>query len=167
MRIATCLAGASMILLAAGCAPHLNQGRLGVNTAKIVDAIKTSEVRQNDAWAAHDVSKIVGFFAPDASVILPGQPIVSGSHALTDSIGKALDDQNFALTFASDRVFVAASGDLAVARGTYRQTGSDPTNGKAITVTGTYVTVFKPQSDGAWKAEWDIVTPGPAAPPKS
>ena len=161
MKFATALTGLTYAGLLAGCAPHLDQGRPGVNTAKIVDAIKTSEVRQNDNWAAHDIPKIVSFFAPDASVILPGQPIASGDKAITDGVGKILDDPNFALTFASDRVFVAASGDLAADRGSYRETTTDPVTGKAVTTNGTYVTVFRPQPDGDWKAQWDIVTPGP------
>lgn len=135
-----------------------------VNTAKIVDTIQTNEVRSNADWAAHDVAKIVGFFAPDASVILPGAPIMTGTKALTEGISQTLNDPNFSLTFASNRVLVAKSGDLAVAQGAYKQSGT--VNGQAVITTGTYVTVFRPQPDGSWKGQWDIVTPGPSpAPP--
>jgi ketosteroid isomerase-like protein len=151
-------------LAAASCAPGASQTRHVVNTAKIVDTIQAAEVRSNADWAAHDVPRIVAFFSPDASVILPGAPVMTGSKALTAGIGKTLDDPAFSLTFASDRVFVAKSGDLAVARGSYAQTGADPAGGKPVTVKGTYVTVFRPQPDGSWKGVWDIVTPGPAVP---
>ena len=149
------------VLVAACAAGHKARP---VNTAKVLDTIKANEVRSNADWAAHDVARIVGFFSPDASVILPGAPIMTGTKALTDGIGKTLEDPNFALTFASDRVYVAASGDLAVARGSYRQSGTDPATGVAATTTGTYVTVFRPQPDGSWKGVWDIVTPGPSTP---
>ncbi len=135
------------------------------DTASIVAIIKDCEARQNANFAARDVQKIVAFFAPDASVILPNAPVMTGGKALSEGIGAALSDPNFALTFASDQVYVAASRDLAVARGWYRQSGTDPASHKAVTTTGTYVTVFRPQPDGSWKGVWDIVTPGPGAAP--
>jgi ketosteroid isomerase-like protein len=161
MKAATLVTLFAAASLAAAC----TGGRKMVNTAKIVDTIKANEVRSNADWAAHDVGRIVSFFSPDASVILPGAPVMTGTKALTDGIGKTLDDPNFSLTYASDRVFVAASGDLAVARGTYRQSGADPASGKTVTTVGAYVTVFRPQPDGSWKGVWDIVTPGPAKAP--
>jgi len=152
---------AAILILSAGLAACTAPKPAPVNTAKIVDTIKANEVRSNADWAAHDVGKIVGFFAPHASVILPSAPVMHGTAALTAGIGQTLNDPNFSLTFVSNRVLVAKSGDLAVARGTYKQSGT--VNGEAVTTTGTYVTVFRPQPDGAWKAQWDIVTPGPPA----
>lgn len=154
---------AAILILCTGLAACTASKPQPVNTAKIIDTIKADEVRSNADWAAHDVAKIVSFFAPRASVILPGAPIMHGTAALTTGIGQNLNDPNFTLTFASNRVLVAKSGDLAVARGTYKQSGT--VNGQAVTTAGTYVTVFRPQPDGSWKAQWDIVTPGPAAPP--
>ncbi len=145
------------------CVPAARPGKAPVNTAKIVDTIQTTEAHANQDWAARDTDKIVGFFAPNAVIIQPGAPPITGAAAIRAGVAQLLADPAFSLTFASDQVDVAASGDLAAARGTFRQTETDPKT-KAVTVsTGSYVTVFKPGSDGVWRGVWDIVSPGPAA----
>jgi ketosteroid isomerase-like protein len=75
-----------------------------------------------------------------------------------------LADPKFALSFAPDKVVVAASGDLAYTSGTYSQTATDPKTHAVAHETGTYVTVYHKASEGSWKAVADINTPGPASP---
>ena len=41
-------------------------------------------------------------------------------------------------------------------------TYTDPGTGKAASGTGSYLTVWKKQADGSWKAVEDFVTQGPA-----
>ena len=57
-------------------------------------------------------------------------------------------------------VDVAASGDLGVTWGFYTVERQDPVaeEGKAY---GKYVTVWRKQADGRWKATLDIGNPGP------
>jgi len=93
---------------------------------------------------------------------MPGEAPVTGVEAIRAGTQKDMDDPGFSLTFNSDKVDVAASGDLAVSRGAFTLTATDPATKAAATTTGTFVTVYKPQSDGSWKAIWDIATPGPA-----
>jgi hypothetical protein len=46
----------------------------------------------------------------------------------------------------------------------FTETTTDPATKAAAKVSGTFVTVYKPQPDGTWKAVWDITAPGaPAA----
>jgi ketosteroid isomerase-like protein len=54
-------------------------------------------------------------------------------------------------------VEVAASGDLAVTRGTWKITVTDTKTKKVMTSGGNYVNVFKPQADGTWKIALDMV----------
>ena len=68
------------------------------------------------------------------------------------------------MTFSSDRVRVAASGDLAVAHGAYKETTTDPRTGSPVTTIGSYVTVYKPDASGVWRAVWDISTPAGPSP---
>lgn len=139
-----------------------------VSTARIIDEIKAGEVRWNADWRSQDPSRIVSHYAPDAVVMDAGAAPQVGQAAIRASIDQATSQAGFALTFSSDRVEVARSGELAVARGSYRQTSPDPKTGAAVTETGSYVTVYKPGPDGVWKAVWDINTPGaPAAPAAS
>ena len=73
-----------------------------------------------------------------------------------------INDPNLKLTFAADRVQVAESGDLAYSRGHYAITTTDPKTSKPVDSQGSYLTVYKKQADGSWKATEDFITPGPA-----
>ncbi len=159
MRSATLLAGLTLLAVTS-CARAPDKPVF--NAARAVDAIRAGEVEWNADYKSGDPGKVVTHFAPDAIVMLPGQTPLSGLEAIRAGIAKAMDDPAFSLTFNSDKVDVAASGDLAVSRGGFTLKGTDPTS-KAVTATaGSFVTVYKPQPDGSWKAVWDIATPGTA-----
>ena len=67
----------------------------------------------------------------------------------------------------SDKVDVAKSGDLGYSQGTNTWTMTDPKTKKVLTGKGKYVTVFKKQADGNWKAVADIaIEDAPPAPAK-
>jgi len=140
-------------------------GRPAVDTAKIVDTIKSDEVHWNEDYKSGDAAKVAAHYAPDAVAMYPGMPATVGAAAIKAVNEKALADPKYALSFSSDRIDVAASGDLAAARGTYTETTTDPKTGAAETATGSYVAVYRPGTDGVWKAVWDIDTPGPASTP--
>ncbi|HEY5107960.1 MAG TPA: DUF4440 domain-containing protein [Caulobacteraceae bacterium] len=153
-----------MILAAAtfGCDPTPPPGKPVVDTAKIVDAIKTDEVHWNADWQAHDAAKIASHYAPGAILMISGASVATGHAAIQSALSQALADPAFSVSFASDKVDVGSAGDLAATRGNYKLTSTDPKTKTVITTTGAYVTVYKPQKDGAWKAIWDINAPGPA-----
>jgi ketosteroid isomerase-like protein len=161
LAIALCVSTAA---LACGCAPPAGPAGPAVDPAKIVDAIKTDEVHWNNDYKSGDAGVIAAHYAPTATVMIPGLAPMVGSEAIRAGIAEALEDKAFTLTFASDKVDVARSGDLAAARGTYTQTATDPKTKIVVSEKGTYVTVYKPQAGGAWKAVWDINTPGAPAP---
>ena len=163
MKILAIALSVGAAALAGGCDPHPGPARPAIDTARIVDAIKTAEVHANADWKSGDAGKVTSFFAPDAVIMVAGEPPAVGAAAIESAVQQLMNDPAFALTFASDRVYVAASGDLAAARGAYRQTQTDPQTKTVLTQTGSYVTVFRPRADGAWKGVWDIVTPGAAA----
>jgi ketosteroid isomerase-like protein len=152
-----------MVLLAAACAPRADKPKF--NAARAVDAIRTGEVKWNADWKSGDPGKVVAHYAPEATVMVPGEGPAVGLEAIRADAQKSMDDPGFALTFSSDKVDVAASGDLAVSRGTYKESATDPAKLAKVDTAGTFVTVYKPQPDGSWKAVWDIATPGagPAA----
>ncbi|MEO8812586.1 MAG: DUF4440 domain-containing protein [Caulobacteraceae bacterium] len=137
----------------------------GIDTAKIVDAIKTDEVHWNADWKSGNPAKVAAHYAPDAVLMVPGLAPMVGSAAILKGIDETFEQPGFTMTFASDRVDVARSGDLAAARGSYKTTMNDAKTGAPTIESGTYVTVYKPQPGGAWKAVWDINTPGIPAPP--
>ena len=62
--------------------------------------------------------------------------------------------------FATDRVIVAKSGELASSRGHYTMTYTDPGTKKPKTESGSYLTVYRKAADGSWQAVEDFITPG-------
>jgi uncharacterized protein (TIGR02246 family) len=158
MRVVILLAG--LVALAA-CAPRADKPKF--NAAGAVDAIRADEVRWNADWKSGDAGKIVAHYAPDAVVMETGEAPVSGIEAIRAAVQKTIDDPAFTLTFSSDRVNVAASGDLAASKGVFAETSTDPATKAQSKVAGTFVTVYRPQADGSWKAVWDIATPGATA----
>jgi len=156
----------SLVFIAAaalGCTPAGAPDKPSVDTAKIVDAIKADEVHWNADWQARDDAKVASHYGPRAILMIANTPVTTGAAAIQASVKQALADPGFSLAFSSDKVDVGASGDLAAARGTYKLTATDPKTKAVVTETGAYVTVYKPQTDGTWKAIWDITAPGPPA----
>jgi uncharacterized protein (TIGR02246 family) len=147
------------LALLAACTPP--QRKPQVDTAKIVDDIKADEVAWNGEWASRDADKVSAHYAPDAVVINPGAPTLSGPAAILAANKQALADPGFSLKFTSDKVLVAGSGDLAAAHGTFQATETDPKTKTVVTQTGDFVTVYKPRPDGTWQVVLDIATSGP------
>jgi ketosteroid isomerase-like protein len=142
------------------CGAKSPAARSPVDTAKIVDAIKTDEVHWNSDYKNGDAGVLAAHYAAGATLMVPGVAPMVGSAAIKAGLAQAVADKAFTLTFASDKVDVATSGDLAAARGTYTETATDPKTKAVVTDKGSYVTVYRPQPDGVWKAVWDINTPG-------
>jgi ketosteroid isomerase-like protein len=55
------------------------------------------------------------------------------------------------------------SGDLAYSRGHFTEKYTDPKTGKVMTDSGSYLTVYKKQEDGSWKAVEDFVVADPSS----
>ena len=80
-------------------------------------------------------------------------------------MGHDFADPSFSIEFVNTRTEVAAGGDMAFTHGTFHVTYTNPANQRPGAVDGSYVTVFRKQADGSWKAVQDISTPGPMATP--
>lgn len=128
-------------------------------------AVESVEGEMLAAFASKDPAKLISQYASDALLALPGRT-VKGTEAITKAYTEDFADPSFSLTFVNTRTDVASSGDLAYTSGTYNISYTDPATKKVVNGAGTYVTVFRKQTDGSWKAVADIATPGaPAAAP--
>jgi ketosteroid isomerase-like protein len=119
-------------------------------------AINDDQTAWNKDFAAKDVEKILGHYADEASLEFPELPILKTKDDMRKALKPFLDDANFSVAFAGDKVEVAKSGDLAYVQGHYTLTSTDPKTKKTVTEKGKYVTVYKKQADGSWKAVQDI-----------
>ena len=149
-------------LLLAGCntAPSTPAVDMSAEKAKIHDL--------EAAWAkdaaAKDLDKSVANYADDAVLLMPGAPASKTKDAIRASWKGMLDDPNLKISFAPDRIEVSASGDLATTQGSYTMTMTNPKTKKPVEDKGSYVTVYKKQADGNWKAIED--TTNSEGPPK-
>lgn len=141
-----------------GCTPAAQAS----DPAKIEQTIRAQEAAWLADYQKKDLEGLAGQYADDAAMAGPGEALATSEGQRRKSLQGLISDPNFKLDFASDRVLVAKSGDLATSRGHYTLTMTDKATNKPATGTGSYLTVYQKQADGSWKAVEDFITPGPA-----
>jgi uncharacterized protein (TIGR02246 family) len=118
-------------------------------------------------WEGKDADRIAAHYTDDANVMVPNTPMMAGKGAIGKAVKDALADPNWSLALQPVQVEVSRGGDLGYARGTYVLTASDPASKKAVTEKGRFLTIFRKETDGSWKAIQDISNAeAPAAPTK-
>jgi ketosteroid isomerase-like protein len=120
-----------------------------------VAALKETEAAWVKDAATKDVDKFVAHYTDDGSVLIPDAPIFTGKEAIRGALKPMMSDPNFALTFAATKVDVSKSGELGYTQGPYSMTVSNPKTKAPTTEKGKYLTVYKKQADGTWKAAED------------
>jgi uncharacterized protein (TIGR02246 family) len=135
--------------------------REAANGTDAADSVRAAEQAQLQAYRNRDVNGVVAGYAPDATLMIGGQAPLSGSEAIRASLARTVGDPAFSIALDDKRTEVGAGGDLAYARGAYHVTYTDPGTKKPVNEDGHYLTVFRKQPDGGWKAIEDIASPGP------
>lgn len=121
-----------------------------------VQAVKDTEAAWLKDTALKDPVKFASYYADDALVLSPNQPVVAGRNKIQAGLTTLMADPNFALTFQSSRVEAAKGGDFVYTIGAYARTVSDPKTKQPVTDKGNYLTIWKKQSDGTWKVVTDM-----------
>lgn len=161
---ATVIGTAALALTLSACQQTKQGSGAGASDAGAVkDAITADDKKMNDQFKSKDLEGLLGHYADDAFFIAPGLKGANGSTEIRKDYADALNDKNFNVTFGSDKMDVAASGDLAYSRGHFTETYTDPKTNKVVTNSGSYITVYKKQADGSWKAEEDFAAANPAS----
>ena len=142
-----------VLLLLMGCNPPASDTR-----DADVKALKDNEAQWNLDYTSKDADKIAAHYADDAVLMIPGMPPRSGKDAIRTALQQMIADPALSLKFQPSKVEVAKSGDVAYTQGSYSLTVTDPDSKRAINDHGSYVTTYRKQSDGAWKAVADIAT---------
>lgn len=127
------------------------------------DAVRAAEQAQLAAYRARNADAVVAGYAADAAVIVAGQAPASGREAIRAGVARMIADPAFSIALDNRRT--EASGDIAFTSGTYRVTYTQPGSGQPAREEGQYLTVFRRQADGSWKAVQDIAAR--AAPPQA
>jgi len=118
-----------------------------------VKAIQDNEAQWIQDWAAKDPVKIASHYTDDATLIIAGEPPVTGKATIQTHIKQITDDPVSALTFHTDKV--DTGGDLGYSEGTYTLALTDPSSKTLIHDHGSYLVIYRKQADGSWKATID------------
>ena len=131
-------------------------------------AIKDLEAQWLASAKAKDADKVMAFYADDASFMPPDMPIQNGKDAIHNVYKDLLADPNLAVDLVgTEKVEVSKTSDFAYSQGAYTMTTTDPKTKKPMMEKGKYVTVYKMQADGSWKAIEDMFNAdAPAEPVK-
>jgi len=135
-------------------------GKSSADTSKVADTIRLQEVQWSKDYAAKDVNAIDGHYASDGVLAGPGF-IAKTDVERRQLLSTLMTDPNYQQTFSPDRVDVSASGDFAVSRGHFAITMTDTKTNEVQEIPGSYLTVYKKDSDGSWKAIARYLTRGP------
>lgn len=115
---------------------------------------RATAVRGIDGWVE---------FAADDAVFMPeGVDFVRGKEAVRQFYTPMFARKGFTLRWEPIEAVVSASGDLGYTLGRWKSTSIDP-EGKTVTGQGKYLTIWKKQKDGSWKAAVDVGNTTPAA----
>ena len=107
-------------------------------------------------WSGKDADRIAAHYTADGNVMVPNFPIMTGKDAIGKALKEVLADPNWSLSLQAVQVEVSKGGDFGYARGTYVTTSTDPATRKAISEKGRFLTIFRKEADGSWKAVQDI-----------
>ena len=124
-----------------------------------VSAAKAEILRLDAEWSkaaeSRDLEKILSYWSDDASVFPPASPALVGKDAIRAYVAQSFQIPGVRISWKTNEVSVAASGDLAYGIGTNRVSFDGP-DGKPVTVEGKAVTVWQKDGAGAWKCVVDI-----------
>ena len=118
-------------------------------------AIRAAASEWTVALKAKDLDKTLSFYAADACILPAGMPRATTPEARRKVWETMFKAPAVLASLETTDVTLAHHGDLAYEAGKIVETVKEK-KGKATTVTGKYLVVWKKQADGKWKAVADI-----------
>jgi ketosteroid isomerase-like protein len=113
-------------------------------------AIRDADEQWSKVAGAKDVDKTVSYYADDAVVLPPNQPMVTSKDGIRN-LWKGFLDSLTDISWKTTRVETSNSGNMGYLIGTYAMTTKDGTKD-----TGKYCEVWKKRADGKWKVVVDM-----------
>lgn len=111
----------ALLFLAVACASVPR-----VDVASEESAIRELDRQWAQAAARRDTAAFVGFYAEDATLVMPNAPPAAGLAAIRSAVAGMLALPNLNLSFEPTSISVARSGDLAYDLGSYRMSFDGP-----------------------------------------
>ena len=131
------------------------RGSADADSHQVEAAIRAADAQWLAAARAHDLERTLSFWSDDVILMQPGAPPVVGKAALRNYVAGAFAIPNFSISWITDRVWAARSGELAYATGTDEIRMTSP-EGKSVVEHNKAVAIWRRQADGSWKCAVDI-----------
>ena len=109
----------------------------------------------SNAAVKKDVDRVASFYAEDAIAYPPNAPVAIGRPAAKKVWASYFADPTFSISWKTVNAGVSKGGDLGFTAGTYEAAFKGP-DGKMVSEKGKYLTTWKKDKDGKWKASHDI-----------
>lgn len=138
------------VLAIAGC-------RATANPDAVEATLRDADLAFAKATADSGADGWVSYFADDGVMFRPGG-VIQGKDSIQAVVTAWFADDTFSLTWQPTYAEGSATGDLGYTYGRYQSTGRDAA-GAVTRGTGSYVTVWRKQTDGTWKVALDIGNP--------
>lgn len=155
MRITA--AGPALMIVAClgGCAPRFD-----------ADAEGRVLLKRDAEWAqlaaeGRDVDRVVSYWADDAQVIEPGQPVYAGKAAIRAYVAASYKIPGFHIHWVSEAPRFSADGTMAYMPGTDEMTVPGP-DGRPVTIHMRGISVWRRDLGGIWRCVIDIANEAPA-----
>lgn len=125
--------------------------------AAVAAQIKADVALMIEGINSKDIDKATKFDAPDLVSMESGRTPSIGARADHDGLSMVFKYvPSWHLTLLDETVDVAASGDMAVYRSTYREDSLH--DGVPFTHDGNYLAGFRRDPDGVWRVHWSVVS---------
>jgi uncharacterized protein (TIGR02246 family) len=142
---------AVLIAMAAGC-------NRAIDTGADAQAIGDIEKQWNQDFAKKDAGKLAENYADHAVLMAPGMAPSVGRESIRAALKEMVADPALSLKFTAAKIEVSQSGDMGYTRGAYVMTMTDPQTKRVVSDRGSYVTTYRKEADGKWKAVADIAS---------
>ena len=145
-----------------GCVhASIQRGNGASSSGAGTEALKTADRAFAADVAREGLPAWLRWFAPNGAQLAPGK-IVRTDAERREHMAGLFGDPTLRLAWEPDTASIAAGGDLGYTIGRYQLRKLKPDGSFTVLSTGRYLTIWRKQPDGSWKAELDTGNPDPA-----
>ena len=158
MRAKALVVLGGLVLTLLGCKMESEKSATATESSTSRGSSESALMQTSRNWAkaaaSGNADSALSYWSDDAVVLQPDQPALVGKSEIRKMVEGSMKDPKFSITWEPERAMISESGDMGYMIEHNRMTFSDST-GKARTVFGKAVTIWKKDASGEWKCVVD------------
>lgn len=143
------------LAMVVACAPKTQQPAPAPAAAVDTAAIRAMEAERLSAISKGDLEGYLAVYSDKAVWMPPQAPELVGKAAARYNLKQSLEEASFTVQVETSEQ-VVMSPDWVLDRGTFVITRTEKKDGKEVSSTGSYLTVWNREADGKWRISYDI-----------